>query len=63
MSKLNGFDDADRKRIIAVASQFVASRIERGEIPCTNEAIKEAMPQAVKDAKEVVAAANEFLCG
>lgn len=56
-------DDSSRQRVIAIASQLVEGMIEQGVIPCTEEAIRSAMPQAVADARAAVAAAEEFLCG
>lgn len=63
MSKLDGYDESDRGRIKRLMTALVAGKIERGEIPCTDEAIKAAMPQALSDAKAVVNAAIEYLCG
>ncbi len=58
---LTGFDESDRKRIRTLASKFVSAQVERGAIECTDEAIRAAMPAAVKDAKEIIAAVNEYL--
>ncbi len=63
MSKLDGYSPEDRHRIISLMSQLVAGMIENGEIECTDEAIKAAMPQAFADAKATVTAVNEYLCG
>lgn len=63
MSKLDGYSEDDRRRIVNIASQLVAAQIERGEIPMTDEAIKAAMPSAVRDAKQTVNAMWEFLAG
>ena len=63
MSKLEGYDPQDRQRIVALMSQLVAGRIESGEIECTDEGIKAAMPQAFDDARATINAVNEYLCG
>ena len=63
MGHLTGYDEADKRRIVNIASQLVAARIERGEIPETDEAIRAAMPEAVRDAKQTVNAMWEFLAG
>lgn len=31
VSQLTGYDEADRKRIVAIASPFIEGQIERGE--------------------------------
>lgn len=61
--RLDGFDEQDRERIKALACRFVEGQIERQEIECSDEAIRAAMPQALRDARDAVAAATEFLCG
>lgn len=61
--RLVGFDDKQKERIKAIAPKLVEGQIESGLIDCTDEAINDAVPQAVADAKAVVAAAAEFLCG
>jgi len=63
MGKLDHYDATDQKRIKAIMCQIVESQIDRGEIPCTDDAIKAAMPEALKLARAAVNAANEFLCG
>ena len=63
MSKLDGYDKIDQERIKRLMQRLVEGQVARGEIPCTDEAIKAAIPQALKDAKQVINAANEFLCG
>lgn len=63
MSKLDGYDSKDQERIKALMCQMVEGRIASGEIECTDEAIKVAMPRALSDAKAAVNAANEYLCG
>jgi len=60
---LAGFEPQDRARVVAIASQLVEGMVVNGEIACTDEAIRGAMPQALRDAKAAVAAANEFVCG
>ena len=60
---LTGYDDSDKRRIATLAARFVAAAVERGEIELTDEAIRAAMPRAVQDAREVVNAVNEYLCG
>lgn len=61
--RLDGFDEQDRQRIKALACRLVEGQIERREIPCSDEAIRAAMPQALRDAKQAVASATEFVCG
>jgi hypothetical protein len=63
MAILDGYDATDRARIKAIAIQLVEGGVASGEIECTSEAIKAAMPQAFADAKAAVSAANEYLCG
>jgi hypothetical protein len=63
MGHLTGYDEADKRRIVNIASQLVAGKIERGEIPETDDAIRAAMPDAVRDAKQTVNAMWEFLAG
>lgn len=63
MTQLIGYDEADKRRIVNIASRLVAAKIERGEIPETEEAIRAAMPEAVRDAKQTVNAMWEFLSG
>lgn len=63
MTKLFGYDEADKTRIKAIASRLVEGMIESGEIELTDEAIRAAMPGAIEDARQVVTAVNEFLCG
>jgi len=63
MSKLRGYDQQDQERIKNLMCQLVEGRIASGEIECTDEAIKAAMPQALADARATVDALNEYLCG
>jgi hypothetical protein len=56
-------DEWTKRRVVVIASALVQGMVERGEIPLTDEAIKEAMPQAVADARAAVIAAEEYLCG
>lgn len=63
MSKLSGFDPQDQERIKSLMCQLVEGRIANGEIECTDEAIRAAMPQALADARATVSALNEYLCG
>ena len=63
MSKLEGYNPAEKKRIVNIAAKLVEGLVERGSIPCTEEAIRAAMPQAIEDAKQAVTAADEYLCG
>ena len=59
----HGYDDEDKQRIKSLACRLVAGQIARGEIECTDEAIRSAMPTAVEDARQVVTAVGEYLCG
>jgi hypothetical protein len=63
MGLLDHYDPLDRKRITNLAASLVISRVDKGEIPCTDEAISAAMPQAVKDATQTINAVNEYLAG
>jgi hypothetical protein len=63
MSKLDGYDQQDQERIKSLMCRLVEGQIARGEIECTDEAIKAAMPQALADARATVNAVNEYLCG
>ena len=58
---LTGYDEADKERIKTLAARFVISQIERGEIPATDDAIRAAMPVAVRTAKRTINAVWEFL--
>jgi hypothetical protein len=62
MSKLEGYDEESRKRITWLMGRLVEGKVARGEIPCTDEAIKAAMPP-LADAKRTINAAYEFLSG
>lgn len=63
MKMTTGEDILRRKRIVAIATQIVASQIEKGEIEATDEAIKKAMPEAIATAKAAYNAAVEFISG
>lgn len=63
MGRLDQYDDEDKRRIKALACQLIEGQILRGKLECTDEAIRAAMPQAIEDARQVVAAVNEYLCG
>lgn len=63
MARLAGYDEADKKRIRAIACQLVESQILAGDIACTDDAIRAAMPDAIETARQAVTAANEFICG
>jgi len=63
VGKLDGYEQLDKDRIKRVMIALVAAQVESGKIPCTEEAIKEAMAEALKDAKQLVNACNEFISG
>jgi hypothetical protein len=63
MGRFDNYSPDEKRRIKAIAAKLVEGRIENGEIPCTDEAIRAAMPQAVEEARQVVVATDEFLCG
>ena len=63
MGRLDHYDEADKRRIKALACQLVEGQILCGKLECTDEAIRAAMPQAIEDAIQVVNAVNEYLCG
>jgi hypothetical protein len=63
VGKLDHYDPTDQARIKSLMRQLVEGQIERGEIPCTDEAIKAAMPEAFKLARDTINAVNEYLCG
>jgi hypothetical protein len=60
---LHGYDESDRRRIKNLACQFVAAMLERGDIEQTEDAVRKAMPQAIRDARDILGAVNEYLCG
>jgi hypothetical protein len=55
--------DAERRkmRIAEIATEIVASKMANGEIEQSEEAIRKAMPAAVKLAREAYDAAEEYL--
>ena len=61
--RLTGYDKADRRRIINLAMTLVTGMVARGEIEDSEKAIRAAMPKAFQDAKQVVNAVAEYLCG
>lgn len=63
MSKLDGYDEADKARIRAIASRILAGQLAAGEIEDTPDAIRAATPAAVQLACQAVAAVNEFIAG
>jgi hypothetical protein len=63
MGRFDNYTPDEKRRIKVIASRLVEGRIVSGEIPCTDEAIRAAMPQAVEDARQVVLATDEFLAG
>lgn len=63
MGRFDNYTPDEKSRIKAIAAKLVETQIEKGDIPCTDEAIRAAMPQAVEDARQVVVAVDEFLCG
>jgi hypothetical protein len=63
MGRFDNYTPDEKRRITVIASRLVEGRIVKGEIPCTDEAIRAAMPQAVEDARQVVLATDEFLAG
>jgi hypothetical protein len=63
MGRFDNYTPDEKRRISVIAARLVEGRIVKGEIPCTDEAIRAAMPQAVEDARQVVLATDEFLAG
>ena len=63
MGKLDMYEQIDKDRIKRVMIAIVAGQVESGKIPCTEEAIKAAMAEALKDARQLVNACNEYLSG
>jgi len=61
--RLHGYDETDIRRIRALACRLVESKVTKGEIELTDEAIRAAMPEAIEAARQAVTAVNEFLCG
>ncbi len=61
--RLEGYDEADRQRIMNIASRLVEAQIALGQIPATEDAIQAAIPEAVQDAKATVNAMWEYLSG
>lgn len=56
-------DEDYKRRVKAIACALVAGMLERGEIAETEDAIRAATKRAVADAKQVVRAAEEYICG
>jgi hypothetical protein len=54
---------AHTERVKRIATALMAGMIERGEVELSDEAIRAAMPGVVRDARAVVTAAEEFVCG
>lgn len=61
--EIHQVDEQTKRRVVSVAAQLVEGMVARGEIECTEDAIRAAVPQAVADAKAAVLAAEEFVCG
>ena len=60
MSKLEGYALTDQQRIKALTTKFIQAQLEKGEIPFTEDAIKEALPKAFSDATGIVNAVNNY---
>lgn len=63
MGRLDHYDETDRRRIKALARKLIEGQIESGALECSDDAIRAAMPKAVEDARQMVMAVNEYLCG
>jgi hypothetical protein len=60
---IGGYDEQDQARIKALAVKLVSGMVEQGKIPETVEAIRAAMPDALRTARDTIGAVNEFLAG
>lgn len=63
MSQLSHYPDSDQSRIRLLAEQLIEGQISSGKVGATEEAIQSATREAVKDARQVVVAVGEYLCG
>ena len=63
MGRLDQYNDGDKRRIKALACKLIAGQIFSGKLEFTDEAIRAAMPQAIEDARQVVTAVSEYMCG
>lgn len=62
--KIRVRDEAERKRVVEIATSIVASRVARGEIdPEDDTELRGAMKEAVDDAVVAYRAAVEYLSG
>ncbi len=60
-ARLEHFSEADQRRIRVLAVKLVEGQVANGKIEESDEAIALAMPQALKDAMDTLAAVNEFI--
>jgi hypothetical protein len=63
MSHLSHYPAADQRRIRTVAEQLIEGQIISGKVEASEEAVKAATREAVNDARQVVVAVEEYLCG
>ncbi|MBU9200128.1 hypothetical protein KTD31_01755 [Burkholderia multivorans] len=63
MSQLSHYPDADQRRIRTLAIELIEGQISSGKVVATEEAVKAATREAVNDARQVVVAVDEYLCG
>ncbi len=57
-------NEHERERVLAIATQIVASQVAKGEVDPEDEVtLKKATQEAVKLAVEAYRAAEEFICG
>jgi nicotinamide mononucleotide adenylyltransferase len=63
MRQLAHYPAANQERIRSVATQLIEGQIASGKVAGTEEAVQAATRVAVDDARQVVTAAEEYLCG
>jgi hypothetical protein len=63
LSRLSHYPEADQRRIRTIAEQLIEGQISSGKVEATEDAVKAATRTAVNDARQVVVAVDEYLCG
>lgn len=63
MSRLSHYPEDDQRRIRAIATALIEGQISSGNVAGTEDAVKAAARAAVNDARQVVVAVEEYICG
>jgi nicotinamide mononucleotide adenylyltransferase len=63
MWRLSHYPEADQRRIRTLAEQLIEGQIISGQVAATEDAVQTATRVAVNDARQVVVAVDEYLCG